>query len=198
MLGVEAIEALQRLTLPAQYRLFVVSPSLPDDFRALATLAYRDICADNASAQLFWQWSDSSERAQAWRQVCATSCVGVLLSTRGDVLRCGGVFLVTDIIPGESATGSVWYAQKGPAALGWAVDSVSHAVMGWIFEAFALERLYADTIFPEACTHFIRACGARIIQETPAAVYYGGAQRTLWRLVAERPVAAPGKGVSYG
>lgn len=179
------VTGLQRLALPSGCRLRLLVPELlrPGVFDQWCADVRQTLRQEGTLTDLFWWQQHTPDEAKGslndMQALCRNGIVLALVYAppeAKDLYARAGIALLSDIIPGEQAQATMWYAKHVlPHTLRLQVTA---QVLTWVFTHLGLKRLWAQTISPRARAHFV-TCGAEVWASIPQYAYYKGEQHAI-------------------
>ena len=162
-----AVQALTDLAVPRDVAVRVVHPATaPTPW--LQPL-YGRIQAEGSLPRLFWAQETRQHHDKGTLADLAHLCqAGLTLLVWYHEHLAGSVWW-TNVIAGQSAEISVWYARRHQRRVH--PRQVTHAVMQWLCETQDLQRIWAKTIFPAVVRHGV-AAGGEVWATIPDYLWY--------------------------
>lgn len=183
------VEAFYALPVPASTQAVLLTAQAlpPERFHRYCQQMHQALEADQALEVLFWWQQALPDAEKRTLETLMTFCAHAVIiqlwwpalppcTSISKTPRLVGVGWLTDIVPGEQATMSVWYAKRyrqeqRPTAM-------TRAVIGWALQSLGLKMLWGQTIFPAAVQH-LRECGGTVWATVPDLIFYRGQRHPL-------------------
>ena len=197
----EMLTALHQLPLPPGCRVRVLSPaSVPEGAYTQWCTSVRQTLQDEGTlADLFWWQQHIPDEAKGSLDDIMILCRNGLVLTLDyaapetpERFTGAGIAVLSDIIPGQKAQVTVWYARGVvPQAL---KVPITRAVAQWVFATMEIPLLWAQRISPREKNHFL-TCGAEVWASIPDFAWHRGRTHTveILRLTAKGIRHAEGK-----